>query len=91
MERRVILNGNKQRNGREYGDMGGPDNSAVGLSDWPDIGCGLAGPGTEGGMGVRPGMLVMITGRGRMGKGTTRSDERQGQIDQGDAESHNGG
>lgn len=60
MERRVILNGKEQRYRRKCGDMRAPDNPAVGVSDWPDIGCGLTGPGAERGVGVRPGMLMVI-------------------------------
>ncbi len=71
--------------------MRGLDNPAVGMSGWPDIGCGLAGPGTKNGMGVRPGMLVVISGRSRMGEGTTRRDERQRQIQHSDPEGHDGG
>ena len=87
----MILNGKEQRHRRECGDMRGLNNPAVGVSDWPDIGCGLAGPGTKNGMGVRPGMLMVTSGRGRMGEGTTRSDERQRQIQHSDPEGHDGG
>lgn len=91
MKRRVILKGNEQRSGRERKQLRTPNDPAVRVSHRPDIGCRLAGPRTKRGMGVRPGMLMVLSGRCRMRKGTTRRNERQGQIDHGDPESHNSG
>jgi len=71
--------------------LDGQDHAAGRVCNWPDIGRGLTGPRTERGMRVRPGMLVVISGRGRMGEGTTRRDERQRQVEQGDPEGHDGG
>lgn len=87
----MILNGNEQRNESKRGEMRGPDNSAIRVSHRPDIGCGLAGPGTERGMGICPGMLVVIDGRSRMDKGTSRRDEQQRQVEHGDAKGHDSG
>ena len=67
--------------------LDGQDHAAGRVCNWPDIGRGLTGPRTERGVGVRTGMLMVLSGRCRMSKGTAGSDKRQGQIDQGDTES----
>lgn len=91
MQGREVPGSEKERRRDRRLSLCHPRHAHISLGDRADIRCGLAGPRTERGMGVRPGMLVVIDGRGRMGEGTTRGDERQRQVDEGDPEGHDSG
>ena len=63
-----------------------PGCAHITLGNRADIRCRLTGPGAEGGMGVRTGMLVMTIRRRGVGKGTARRHERQHHIHPDDSE-----
>ncbi len=67
-----------------------PHHAAGSVSQRPDIRGGLAGPGTELGMGLRTGMLMMAVGRRRMGEDTTGRHQGQRHVDPGDTECDTG-
>lgn len=83
MQGRGGLGNQEERRGSQRLNLSHPCRGQISLRDRADIRCCLAGPGAEGGMRGRTGMLMMTIRRNGMGEGTARRHERQGQIDPG--------
>lgn len=78
---RVVPGGKKGWNRKRRVSLSDPDHAVITVRSGTDIrGC-LAGPEAESGVRFRAGVLMVSGRRRRVSEGTTRSDERQGQIE----------
>lgn len=85
-----MRNIDEQRSSRKRMELSRPDHAAGCLSQRPDIGGGLAGPGTERRMRFRPVMLMVSVGWRRMGEEATGRHQGQRHVHPGNTECDTG-